>query len=208
MKISGGTNAEIHLITGGGYKLINKTYSHKKLSIDLGILILHDIIELRKIFSKKHLKTSKIESIAIKDGSFSILEKFCGPSIRDLIRNNHKDVDKHIAQCIDYIKQIPQNIPVDTNPANFTVYQDSIYFVDFTPPYPWKYVTNKETQNSLQEIFPTLKPRVADSNGERERVNRYYKTTSRIKKFMFYVDSYKNGTIIKLAGEGRGERRE
>lgn len=195
--MAGGSNSEISLFKRGDKKFISKTYKNTLLDYKVANLLVADYLEVRAHFIKNDLKIPEIEEFLLQPGLLRITEEFAGLSIKNLTRRKNNNLNKYIEDCLAYIKRIPTDIPVDTNPGNFTVKHGGIYFVDFMPPLPWKYRKEKFIQSKLEKIFPTLKPRITD----KDKIKRYYKEKDRIEKFLFYLGSYKTDTKITLSKE-------
>lgn len=113
-----------------------------------------------------------------------VIEEYAGISIRQLIRevirtNQPSDLEilkDLITKVRDMITRVPEDAPLDINPANFTMSPEGdIYFVDFMPPYPDRYRANPR----MREIFPTI--------SNKEDYSDYYLTDKRLARFDQYL---------------------
>jgi hypothetical protein len=192
-----GTNTFANLNYSINDAIIEKEYSGFLQPKDINILI-RDFIWLKDIIEKSGVNVPKTISINIDTYPYGknnftklkIVEDYCGNSLKDLILQNTNI--KHIGTLIKDIKnlitQLPENIEIDTNPGNFTMLNNKIYFVDFMPAKIWEYQTNKR----IIEFFPQIKTKRLDK--ELRRIKRYNTNVGRLQRFNYYLDIITSNT--------------
>lgn len=126
-----------------------------------------------------------------KGWSFIIVESYAGISLRDLIRTEIYPTiktQKIIARCGNFIKKLPEDIPLDTNPGNilYSKIDSRLRYVDFLPPDPWLHIKDIILRKELEKIFPTLKNTLDDTAS----IDRYFNNIYRWEKFKYYTQKY------------------
>lgn len=190
----------------GGYTkdVILKIEKEAINNLSIGQIIKTDYLNIRNRLANCKVKTPllyfcellKDETLPndLKHGGehrFVIIESFDGESVRDLTKNVVFDEKGNIdilIKCKSFIKNLPEDIPLDTNTGNFvySAKDDELSFVDFLPPDPWVHSDDTCLMKDLKQIFPTLDNLVNDIDGR----NRYYLNDFRWEKFKFYINKY------------------
>jgi hypothetical protein len=217
IKSKGGTNTSIIKAYFNGINVIIKQFGYipitNKLAPRLKLVevnkLIDDFNQLRNAISNSEFKVPNIITIQkindnLADTDFEnlqetdfdtfrilIIETDCGNSLKDLILNkklNHKQLNSYVDIISKLMFSLPEGIEIDTNPANFVVKDQDIYFVDFMPPKIWKYQTNKR----LIKLFPQIKQKTIAK--ELRRIRRYNTNKGRLERFKYYLNLITNQT--------------
>jgi len=114
-----------------------------------------------------------------------IIEEYTGTSIRDSIMDNTLSINSPLLGAArSFIRTLPTDIPLDTNPGNITVQGNALHFIDFIPPDPWKYRQDKKIRHDLEAAFPTTRPLWDDD----DKKKRYFDSESRVTRFNYYLN--------------------
>jgi hypothetical protein len=208
--IASGTNATVWSINGetsagfvsgvlkiyGTYRISYKLYKifSKSVESTFNILAQRDILVPHHYFSGR-FPSVYFENHNIKDEdlSFFIFESYCGESIRDLIRRNNGVLDKEIySKTVKVIEALPTNIPLDTNPGNFTVLNGRVYFVDAVPNIYWIQNLEPYERFHIFNLFPSLMNVYLDTN----LVERYFGIAGRVERFNYYVSKISSESYL------------
>jgi len=189
-KLTKSTNGHIYTCIYKGENAVLKIYRIK--SKELKKRVLEDFNATRN----KLKGTVSIPEIFHLQSKHNILivEQHTGVTVGHYLKKDFwdgKDIEI-LQKCIDVIKTFPEDIPIDTNPYNFTTDTDGkIYFIDFMPPNPWALLENKTLRKELEKAFPSVKNAY---KRKENRQKRYYINKFRIIKFLHYLDLPRNNT--------------
>lgn len=150
----------------------------KKLNIPTPEIITHVFIEDEYDYRSLILTQKQPEYANVR---LIIIETYCGVSIKEIIKNGSEVYENILTKAKDLISKLPENIELDTNPANFTLFENKIFFVDFMPPKIEKYQKNTE----FLKLFPQLK--VKEPEREHRRFRRYNTNEGRLERFNYYL---------------------
>ncbi len=167
--------------------LINDLQLIRKLTQDNGIAI-PNILAINIISDNTLLLNfNEVKKIENDYCRLVIIENYCGISLKEIILKHHSTKENilSIASLIEkIINLMPQNIELDTNPANFTILENKIYFVDFMPPKVWDY----QVIPDMIRNFPQIKMR--NQARELRRIRRYTTTLGRLERFNYYLNIF------------------
>lgn len=183
--LKGGSNCEIYKFVKNDKELVTKLYHIWNEDIATQIITKHLEIRSHINVNQKIIGIPLLEEIKWENNILSITEEYTGDSLRKILKENKDNAKISLEECLEKIKELPQNIPLDINPANFTIDKNkNIYFIDFMPPDPWQFEQNNKFRTIFEEIFPTAK-RIKTS---RDLKKRYYTTEYRLQKFLYYIN--------------------
>jgi len=180
-------------------KYVVKVTKRGVRNIKILLNVKNDYLNIRNILTKyaNLPELYFIEPILINNAyRLLLVEEYAGLDIRSIARTSRdfQAINKYINECLRIINTVPVDIPVDTNPANFTHKSKKIYFVDLLPTQPRKYRNSRDFLEYVK-VFPTIGKDFDYLN----KFTSYHKTKLRIKRFYKYL-TLPNGRIVNKDG--------
>ena len=186
-QIRGGANCDVYVYTSNGVKRVIKITGNGAIDKEMGRLIIKDYFVIKNKVDSTGIKVPTTQKVYINSQSKAflvIIETYCGIDLRVILEKKDLTLlykNNQIKRCINVIKLMPEDVPIDTNPGNFVIDKNGISFVDFIPPEPWKYKNNKKIQDKLKKIFPTLEL----PNYPNKKIS-YYRNKYRINRLLYH----------------------
>jgi hypothetical protein len=189
-RLRSGSNCRVYKfsLSGGGFGVFKE---YGIFDEPLTAAIFREHVVIRELLHKTGISIPTLYGYSSGSGG-SLLEEFIGPSIRDLILDktlHPEELDSVMRASRNFIGQLSEDIPLDTNPGNISVKENGdFYFIDFMPPNPWLFLKNKALRGKYEKYFPNT-ANVWQDDGLRKR---YYEKEYRIEKFDYYSRIYLN----------------
>lgn len=189
-RIKGGSNCNVYIYSTDKNRFAIKISGNGLIDKEIGLQIIKDYKRIKNKLFKKGIRVPETKNIYITSSvkaDLVIIEKYCGVSLREILRSVRVTVKTKvllIRRCIEYIYKLPEDIPLDTNPGNFVIHNNLVTFVDFTPPDPWKYPKNSNNGRILSKIFTSI-----SSPPYKNKKLSYYKNLYRVKRFKYHCEN-------------------
>ena len=117
-------------------------------------------------------------------GMLYITETYCGLNILNSTYRNKPTFENIINVVYRLLFLLPHNIYIDANPKNFTILNNCLYYVDFTPP-----ILNIDKDLPIYaDLFDIYSNRTRERS--KRRLWRYTNPEGRISKFNYYLKKY------------------
>lgn len=188
-KLPYGSNCLAELFNFSGLSVVVKQSISSIYSVTFSKMLIEDYISIKDKVYKAGTTVPVTYDIFLSrdyEHRLIIVESFMGDSLRKIFstRKNKAYISKLVIEGRKLIKGLPEEVPLDTNPGNMAIDDfGTLSFIDFVPPDPWKY-RNTKWEEYMIKAFPT----VAESYDYPEKVDAYYSTTGRLRRFSLHVN--------------------
>lgn len=186
-RIKGGSNCNVYVYAINKDRYVIKVSGNGFVDREIGLEIIKDYIRIKNKLSKNGVIVPETKNIYITSSAKAdlvIIEKYCGISLKEILKSKRITLNLKVLlvkKCIKQIQCFPEDVPLDTNPGNFVVHRGLITFVDFTPPDPWKYPKNSYKGKLLSKVFTSI-----NSPSYKNKKLSYYKNIFRIERFKYH----------------------
>lgn len=183
-KLPSTTNCDVYRIELAKYNLIIKYFGKGLINRKIFKRLKTEYLNIKKETSN-FVSVPKTYFIFRLCKNFIIFEEYKGCSIKDIFIRNSGILDSDIrVKCREFIKLLPESIPLDTNPGNIVLSKlNEFSIVDFIPPNPFVSENDPE-YDQICRIFPTLDSKYY-YDGKKEA---YTINANREYRFFYHID--------------------
>ncbi|MFC1700439.1 hypothetical protein ACFLZ4_02245 [Patescibacteria group bacterium] len=183
-----GSNCIADLFYFKGLDVVVKYCGNRSLDTEFGNMIIRDYFDIKKILESEGIRVPITYDVFLdrsKRSNLYIVESYMGRSLKKILKEDKRYINTLVHKSAAFIKSLPQNVPLDTNPGNIVI--DSygeIAFIDLIPPNQWKY-RNTEWELSMSKAFKTT----SRDFDYPEKQAAYFSTQGRIKRFCKHINN-------------------